>query len=111
MIGKMDRRIHVEKRDISRVDGVKVDNGWTRLETVYGSVEPMTGYERRIAEQNGLIVSHKVTMRYRSNLGVDNTELLPEHRLIIDNIVHEVRQVLNRDFRNMWYDILTEARI
>jgi len=111
MIGKMDKRITIRGRSITRVNGVKTDNGWQTIETVYGSVEPMNGYEQRIAQQDGLIASHKITMRYRSDLGESNTELLPEHELVIDGINHEIRQVLNRDFRNKWYDIMTEIRL
>lgn len=111
MIGKMDKRIAIRERSITRVNGVKTDNGWQTLETVYGSLEPMSGYERRIAEQNGLVASHKVVIRYRNDLGDANTELLPEHELVIDGYPHEIRQVLNRDFRDEYYDILTERRI
>ena len=111
MIGKMDNRIAIQERSITRVKGVKTDNGWATIETVYGSLEPMSGFERRIAEQNGLIATHKVTMRYRDDLGDSDIELLPEHQLVIDSATYEVRQVLNRDFRDKWYDVIAEIRL
>lgn len=111
MIGKMDKRIAIQERSITRVKGVKTDNGWATIETVYGSLEPMSGFERRIAEQNGLIATHKVTMRYRDDLGDSDIELLPEHQLVIDSATYEVRQVLNRDFRDKWYDVIAEIRL
>ena len=110
MIGKLDKRIAIQERSITRVNGVKTDDGWATIETVYGSLEPMNGYERRIAEQNGLIASHKIRMRYRADLGNNNIELLPEHQLVIDSVEYEIRDVINEDFRNEWYDVRAERR-
>lgn len=108
MIGSMDKRITIEARSITRVKGVKTDNGWVALDTVYGSLVPLNGYERRIAEQNGLVASHRVWMRYRDNLP---GELLPEHELVIDSIRYEIRSVINHDLRGKYYEVLVENRL
>lgn len=111
MIGKMDKRIAVQARSLTRTKGVKTSDGWATIETVYGSLEPLRGDERRIAEQNGLVASHKVVMRYRADLGDGDIELLPEHQLVIDGVTYEIRSVINRDFRNAWYDVMVESRL
>lgn len=110
MINKMWRRAAIQERSITRVKGVKTDDGWATIETVYCSLDPLTSRELRIAEQNGEIVTHKVVMRYRDDLGDADIELLPEHQLIIDGTTYEIRQVLNREFRNEWYDVMVEER-
>lgn len=111
MIGKLDKRIAVQARSLTRTKGVKTADGWSTIETVYGSLEPLNGYERRIAEQNGLIASHRVWMRYRADLGDSDIELLPEHQMVIDGVTYEIRSVINTDLRNKWYEVLVESRL
>jgi len=108
MIGTLDKRVTIEKRSLTRVKGVKTADGWATIETVYGSLEPLRGYERRVAEQNGLIATHKVVLRYRDDL--DGEELQYDMRFLIDGAEYEVREIKNPDFRNKWFQVMVESR-
>lgn len=111
MINKMWRRATIQERSVTRVKGVKTDNGWTTVETVYCSLRPLTSAELRIADQNGEIVSHEVWMRYRDDLGTGDVELTPDFKLVIDSQDFEIRSVENVDFRNEWYRLRVEERV
>lgn len=109
MIGTMDKRVHVQKRTVSRVNGVRSKGDWNTLWIVYGALRPLRGDEVRIAEQNGLVASHMVTIRYRNDF--DGGELTPDMRFMIDSRLHEIRSIINPDFRNKVYQVMTEVRL
>lgn len=100
MIGKMRERVTIQKNGATRTNGVRTADSWTALETVYGRLRPLSARELRIADQNREIVTHEVTMRYRSDLGDDDTELFPRYRLLIGSRSFDVRSVQNVDFKN-----------
>jgi|TARA_R110000822_G_scaffold127181_1_gene262491 SPP1 family predicted phage head-tail adaptor len=100
MIGKMRERIVIQKNGATRTNGVRNADSWTAMETVYARLRPLSARELRVADQNREIVSHEVTMRYRSDLGTDDTELFPRYRLLIGSRSFDVRSVQNVDFKN-----------
>ncbi len=110
MIKDMWRRAAIRERSITRVKGVKTDNGWATIETVYCSLRPLSSREQIIAEQEGETLTHLIRMRYRGDIGPSDVELMPEHELIIDGKTYEIRAVINEDFRNRWYTVKAEER-
>ena len=111
MIHKMWRRADIQERSVTRVKGVKTDNGWATLETVYCSLDPLTSRESRIADQNGMTVTHRVMMRWRSDLGDSNVQLQPKHQLVIDGQTYDVKSVVNVDERDKFAEVMVEERV
>ena len=58
----------MQKNYPTRVKGVRSDD-WRTLETVYARVEPLRGTEVTAADQKEALNLHRVTMRYRPNVG------------------------------------------
>ena len=110
MIHKLWRRAQVQERTVTREQGVKTADGWSTIDTVYCSLEPLSARELRMADQNGEVVDHEVWMRYRNDLGDGNTELLPRYQLIIDARRFEIRSAENVDFNNEWTRLRVEER-
>ena len=72
---------------------------WTTSETVWASVEPLTGRERFQAQQVQPEVTHKVKMRY-------NTSVNAKSRLLYGSRVLQVEAVMNPEERNAEFEIL-----
>jgi hypothetical protein len=68
MIGSLRHRIQVQKNYPARVQGVKSDD-WRTLETIYARIEPLRGSERIYGSQKEAVNQHRITMRYRPNVG------------------------------------------
>jgi SPP1 family predicted phage head-tail adaptor len=63
---------------------------WAEIGKAWADIKPMKAYERFQAAQFEVPVSHKITMRYRSDL----TE---KHRLIYDSRVLEIKGIINEN--------------
>ena len=109
-IAKLDQRIEIQENSKTTTNGVKTDS-WATIETVYGSLDPVSSFERRVAEQNGEIITHRVLMRYRNDIGSSDTEVLPKYRLVIDGFTYAIRSVINPDFRNRMFRLTVEELV
>jgi len=75
---------------------------WATDATVWGSIEPLSARELVQAQQIQSDITHRVTMRYRSDLTVT-----VEQRILFDSTrVFEIISVLNRDERNEQLELL-----
>lgn len=111
MIGRMRERATIQENGATRTNGVRSADSWAALEAVYAELRPLSARELRTADQNKEIVSHEVTMRYRSDLGADDTELFPRYRLLIGSRSFDVRSVENVDFKNKWTRLRVEEKV
>ena len=76
-----------------------ISQSWSTLATVWGKVEPLSAQEAFSAQQTKTRVSHKVTMRYRSDVTTKN-------RLSYDSRVLNITSILNEDERNKTLTLL-----
>ena len=111
MIGKLRHRIAIQKSTESTNAIGEITDSWATVETVYGSAVQISGGEQRAAERNGLNVTHKITMRYRNDIGTDNTEVLSGYRLLIKGVAYDIRSVNNMELRDKFVVAMCEARI
>ena len=70
-----------------------VSQSWSTVATVWASVTPLTAREALEADQVKTKISHKVTMRYRSDVSTKN-------RLSYDSRTLNITSVLNVDEKN-----------
>jgi SPP1 family predicted phage head-tail adaptor len=75
--------------------------GWAAVATVWADIKPLNGNEVFVAQHLEGHVTHRVTMRYRSDVTSDM-------RLVYDNRVFNIRAVMNTDERNRFSEILVE---
>lgn len=111
MIGQMRDRMTIQKNVATRTKGVRANESWETLETVFAHLRPMSSRELRIAEQNREIVTHEVIMRFRDDLGSDDTEVFPRYRLLSGARAFDVRSVENVDFRNRTTRLRVEEKV
>ncbi|QNN24338.1 phage head closure protein [Planctomycetales bacterium ZRK34] len=70
-----------------------------RIDTVYAQVQPLSGRERFYAQQVSAEITHRVTMRYRSD--VDSS-----WRLVFKNRTLNIDSVINIDEANRWLELV-----
>jgi len=110
-IGQMRERITIESLSKPRTKGraTAVPTAST-VEAVYASVQPMTGTDRLVAEQNGMNAPTKFVFRYRSDLGSGNTEMLSSYRIAFDGKDFDVKSIVNIDHRGRIYEAIGSER-
>lgn len=75
---------------------------WTAVATMWGLVVPMTGTEQIKALQMMSIVTHEVTIRYR-------TGIVPKMRLVRQEVggqIFEIHAVISDNFKNTQLTLL-----
>lgn len=92
--GKLRQRIDIQEQDTSKKDdfGNPIREPWKTIETRSAEVIPMTGREFFQAEQVDSRVTHRVTIRFMSNVTTSN-RILYRNRIL--NII-SVRDVDER---------------
>ena len=66
---------------------------WSSYDTVWGQISPMQGEELFHAQQINAAVTHKILIRYNSNVTV-------EHRVVFDSRTFEINSVLDPEEQN-----------
>jgi len=57
----------------------EVIEGWVKLATVWGAIEPMTGSEQFIQKADQVVASRLSRIRIRKRSGLDDTRLRVKH--------------------------------
>jgi SPP1 family predicted phage head-tail adaptor len=76
---------------------------WTTLGTVWANIDPLSGSEVFTAQHLEGHVTHRITMRYRSDLTITS-----DMRAVYNNRIFNIRSVLNMDESNQWQELLVE---
>ena len=77
---------------------------WNTINTVWASIEPITGWERLQAGKLRSAITHRIRMRY------DNT-ITPDMRFVLGSRVFNIRAVINVEERNHALEILAEEGV
>jgi SPP1 family predicted phage head-tail adaptor len=100
-IGKLNKRVIFEKRDLSD-DGVGgQDETWTEFQRAWASLEPVSAWQEYQAMRNKKRVTHKVTCRYFPGLKVDM-------RITFGERIFQIHGIKNVDEDNRIYELKTE---
>lgn len=91
--GKLRHRIKLQSRTQASDGGGGFTDTWADFATVWAAVEPLTGNERFEAQQLEGELSHRVTLRHRSDV---TTEIRAVHQ----SRVLEIRAVIRPEERN-----------
>ncbi len=101
----MRRRLHLQQRSTSVDSAGGPQEDWPTLADVWAAVEPLSGSERLMAAQQGVILTHQVTLWYRKDLAAATGHDLD---LVEGNRVLRIRQVLNEREENHILVLLCE---
>ena len=78
--------------------------GWSDVVTLWAAVEPLHGHERLEANKLASAVTHRVTIRYRSDVAAHK-------RFLMDGRAFNIRAVLNREERDALMEILVQEGV
>lgn len=91
--GRLRHRVAIQSQSTTLDDYGEATGSWTTENTVWAAVEPVSGSERDIGEGKAGVVSHRVVMRY-------NTDVSPKNRLLFGSRVLNINSVLNHNERD-----------
>lgn len=101
--GKLRHRVTI-RRATETVDSYgQAAKTYADLATVYAAVQPLTATELIAANQQQAMVTHKITMRYRSLLHTD--------QIIHDSRTFEIGSIINLDERNVTLEVLCKEKV
>lgn len=99
MIGKLNQRVTIEQKSVTRNGLGDEVVAWLPITTVWAAVEPLRGTEYMAARQAQSDVTVKVTMRYYG--GLDTTMRL-RHRHQALNVI----SIINPGMQDRWLEVL-----
>lgn len=76
---------------------------WMNIASAWADITPLSGNEVFTAQHLEGHATHRVTMRYRSDIAITT-----DMRIIYNSRVFNIRSVLNIDERNQWTEMLVE---
>ena len=92
-IGQLRHRLELHSASSTDNDFGEPILTFASYTTVWGQVSPMKGEELFHAQQTIPTITHKVLIRYNSNVTA-------EHRVVFDSRTFEINAVLNPEERN-----------
>ena len=92
--GKLRHRIVIEEKSVTRTDSGAETVSWTEYDTLWASVEPLSGREMEMAKQIHDEISVRVWIRHRSGV-------VPEMRISWDSRTFDIVSVINTAGRDI----------
>lgn len=89
MIGELNKRLTLQKRNDTADTAGGFARGWTDVRKIWASVTPGAGSETFITDQRQHVTTHRVVCRYATDIGPDNRFLYKGRTLDIDSIINE----------------------
>ena len=77
---------------------------WQDIADLWAEIIPLSGKERLFAEQIEAPISHKILLRYRS-------DITPDNRLVFEGRIFNIRYVFNVNENNEALEILAEEGV
>ncbi|MCA3068117.1 MAG: phage head closure protein [Rhodocyclaceae bacterium] len=101
--GKLDKRVSIQQQSSTRDDlNQKVDT-WTTLNNgaVWASVQPLRASEAISYDAKQMLLTHRVTIRFRS-------DVTPDMRLLFGSRILKIVSMRNPDERGELIELLCE---
>ena len=84
--------------------GQSKPSSWTVYAKTYAAIEPLAGAERLAADQVTPTTSHRIRIRYR-------TDLQRDHRIVFNSRTFEISSVIDVDERHEELEILAAEKV
>jgi SPP1 family predicted phage head-tail adaptor len=97
--GNFNKRLEIQSV-IQAADGQGgYTDTWTSTAKVWGSIEPVKGYEKFQAMQLETQITHRIHIRFR-------TGITTKHRIVYDKRVFDIKEVINLDEDNLFLRLM-----
>jgi SPP1 family predicted phage head-tail adaptor len=106
MIGALKHRVALQQAVRSADGGGGFTETWQNLATapeVYAAIVPLSGGEQLRFHQLEAAVTHRITIRYR-------TDITPAMRIVKDGTVYDIISALDRNGEGIYLEILAAVR-
>lgn len=103
--GPLNKVITLQEQQEVKDDYGSININYIDLKDIRASVAPISGDEKYINAELLNTVTHKITIRYDSNLNLD-----PTNRIVFKNRNFEIENVLNFQEKNVFYTILCKEK-
>jgi len=106
MIGEMKHRISLQEAVLTPDGGGGFSTIWQDIAAVpdiYAAIVPLSGSEQLKYHQLEATVSHRITIRYR-------TDVSPAMRILHNDMAFQIISVIDRGGLNTYLDILAIVR-
>lgn len=97
--GILRHRVTIEANTPTASDYGENADSWSALETVYADVKPVSDAETFRAGMAVGTVSHRITMRYREDIGANDVTMAERYRFVYDSRSFEIVGVTESDRR------------
>ncbi|MBP3958345.1 phage head closure protein [Gemmata sp. G18] len=104
LFAKLDKRVTLQTETQTADGQGGFTTAWSDVVTLWASVEPLKGYERMVAQRLDTHLTHRVTLRYRS-------EVYTARRLVLEGRVLDIKEVLNENEANRYLKLLCAERL
>lgn len=102
--GQLRHRLRIEEVVETRSDSGDVDESWNEFDTVWGSLEAVTGNERFRAEREHAEVTHLARIRHLDGV-------TPKMRITHDGRTFDIEAVYDPEGRKREMHILTREAV
>ncbi len=103
-IGTFRQRLYVQQENPLADTGGGTVMGWTTINTVWASIEPVNGSEIVIAGRLSGTITHRIHMRY-------DPAITPAMRFMLGSRVFNIRSIKNIQEQNRALEILAEEGV
>ena len=100
-IGQLRRRVQLQSPTDSPDSYGQPTRSWVTYATVWAQVVPLAADEVSIANQQGLTITHRVTIRHR-------TDVSAEHRVLLGSRELNIKGLRNLDERGIVLELDAE---
>lgn len=105
--GKMRHRVALQRYTATQNSHGEEAKTYTALDTVWASVEPLTGKELLSAQQTESSIDLRVRVRYSSTIST----LRPKDRVVFGSRTFEILSVINPGERNAQLELMCKERV
>jgi SPP1 family predicted phage head-tail adaptor len=102
-IGELRKQIAIQEEVPTPDDAGGYALTWTTVATMWGDISPLNGNEIYTAQHLEGHVTHRITLRYRSDIAITSNM-----RAVYNNRTFNIRSIFNTDERNQWQELLAE---
>jgi SPP1 family predicted phage head-tail adaptor len=98
-VGGFNKRLEIQSvAQVADGQGGYTDT-WTATAKVWGSIEPVKGYEKFQAMQLETQITHRIHIRYRKGITT-------KHRIVYDKRVFDIKEVINLEEDDLFLKIM-----
>lgn len=97
--GQMSQRVRIQQPTVAKDALGAPTQTWSDIATVWADIQPISGREARIADRIAAVVSHQITVRFRSEF--NDPKSVSQMRVLFRDRIFSIHAALNEDEANV----------